>query len=626
MTEQPPDWAIKVPSTPDVHGTITQDTGTQNPLTSVCSMLMGGSPFLGSIVNLGTGSGGGIAGSLVGGSQTLADALCGFATGTESSGATADSLLAGASDVNDSVSANNFAMGILGMGQESGSSGNLALDGIGGGLSFLTSLFGLLGVCGCSGTYDPNTVTPQDVLTGAQDVNDAVSGNPFAMGILGMGQDPSGSGNLALDGINGIQSFANSLFSILSLCGCGTGCAPDTATPQTVLTGAQDIADTVNNTPMATGILALGQQGGSSGNVAIDALGGIQQFFGSLCGIATGSTDVSATTPQTVLDTAQGYMDAGHGLLGGIGSGIDGGGLFGTASNWFSNLGSIFGGHDLSGDPALFDPTAVRSQATGTVVDDIVRSLFGWGGSDYSHQESSSALTQQTAAVLATSAQVQAMWAELHPPPPTGVSVQDLFERNASSLGGNWSETDSSDGNWSVDGHRAAWSQGFYGNTDSKCVWQGVNPNSITDYQTINVVLNSSPGGMLVGVAYNDVIGRISADKANYIRLRCGSDKSWELARFVGNTKTVMWSGHTGSVVGAGTTITLICGDKTAGALRHFKAVVGNITLVDADEVGTASLLGAGYRGYGFGGHSEFSIIGYNVPGNVEMWQAQDTG
>jgi hypothetical protein len=128
-------------------------------------------------------------------------------------------------------------------------------------------------------------------------------------------------------------------------------------------------------------------------------------------------------------------------------------------------------------------------------------------------------------------------------------------------------------------------------------------------------------------VGYNDVIGRMSADKANYIRLRVGSNKTWELARFVANVKTVMWSGTTTSVVGSGSTITLFCGDKTAGALRHFKAVVGNITLVDADETGTASLLGAGYRGFGFGGRNEASFLGgYNHPGNVEMFQAQDTG
>jgi len=104
-----------------------------------------------------------------------------------------------------------------------------------------------------------------------------------------------------------------------------------------------------------------------------------------------------------------------------------------------------------------------------------------------------------------------------------------------------------------------------------------------------------------------------------------GADKSWRLSRFVANSETVMWSGTLGTKPGSGTVLTLVCGDKTSGALRNFTAVVGNITLVNnLAETGTASLLGAGYRGMGFGGKSEGTFIQEN-PGSVEMFQGQDT-
>jgi len=336
---EPPDWAIKVPSTPAIHQEQTQDTGTQNPLTGVCSMLMGGSPFLGSIVNLGTGSRGGVAGSLVGGSQTLADALCGFATGTPASGATADSLLSGASDVNDSVSANNFAMGILGIGQGSGGgSGNLALDGISGGIGFLTSLFGLLGACSCSSAYDPSTVTPTEVLAGASDVNDAFTGNPMAMGILG-----------------------------------------------------------------------LGQQGGASGNAILDVFTGSCSFWGSLCGLATGSTDVSAATPASVLNTAGGFLDIGNDLLGG--NSTDAGGLLDWGGGFLDDAlgflgdpfglgsGSVHGAIPTDNVAGLLGPSTIGGTAQ-ALVDGVYQGLTNTsnvGVSLASMTNSMSALAQDVA-------------------------------------------------------------------------------------------------------------------------------------------------------------------------------------------------------------------------------------
>lgn len=172
MTEEVPDWVTRVPSTDAVHDASAFQSQVQGPeqtqLLAACGQLLGGLPFFSSLLNLGSGQGS-MVGSVLAGGQGLADALCGLMTGVPSSGTTADSLLAGASDVSDLVNGNPFASGLVSLGQSGGGSGNLASDAITGGQSFADQLFGMFGACGC-GT-PPGVIGP-DLLT-----EDMVAGN-----------------------------------------------------------------------------------------------------------------------------------------------------------------------------------------------------------------------------------------------------------------------------------------------------------------------------------------------------------------------------------------------------------------------------------------------------------------
>lgn len=219
---------------------------------------------------------------------------------TGAGGVTPTTIINTAQDTADTVAASPFAMGILDMGQQSGSepspSGNIGSDAIAGGQAFADGLFGAL--CGgCGSSINSQTATPQDVIGQAQTVADAYNASPMATGLVAMGQEPAPSGNPAADAIAGGQAAADSIFNIFQLCGCGNETNPQTATPQDIIGAAQDTAAVAGSTPITASILAIGQSDGSSGNVATDSVNGLQAFVNAICG-TTGNTangDTSAT-------------------------------------------------------------------------------------------------------------------------------------------------------------------------------------------------------------------------------------------------------------------------------------------------------------------------------------------
>ena len=110
-----------------------------------------------------------------------------------------------------------FTSGTVALG---GSTGNTALDAINGVTSLANSLYSILSGCGCAPSLSPNAATPEAVVTAASTTANAVTSNPLAAGLIAMGQTGGSTGNVALDAINGTQSFANALYGILSFCGC----------------------------------------------------------------------------------------------------------------------------------------------------------------------------------------------------------------------------------------------------------------------------------------------------------------------------------------------------------------------------------------------------------------------
>jgi hypothetical protein len=262
-------------------------------LGGLCGGLLGGSAFTGGLVASGDSSQG-TAGALVTGTQGLLDNLCGFMGGTGVN-TTPEAVTTGAGAVHGAVSGSPMAAGTIALG---GSSGNTALDAINGIQNLSNTLFNILSLCGCGANLNPNAASPQQVIDTTQQTADGINGSPMASGIIAMGQDPTGTGNVALDAINGLQNFSNALMSILTLCGCGstfgTGQlgllgigAPYTATnvsPQTVIGVAQAVSDAVTGNPFANDLL-----GGGSGNIAADALSSGQDLANQVHTAVSGS-------------------------------------------------------------------------------------------------------------------------------------------------------------------------------------------------------------------------------------------------------------------------------------------------------------------------------------------------
>lgn len=269
----------------------------------LCGQTLGGSSFTSGLVNAGDPSTG-LTGALIGGTQGFADGLCGLMGGPGAANSTTpQSVNTGAQNVSDAINGSPMASGTIAMAPTS-PSGNTALDAINGTQEFANSMFGILSGCGCGGQHSPVVASPQNVIDTTNDTAAAVTASPMASGILALGQSPTGSGNVALDAINGTTSFANSLFSIVNACGCGGGLQPTTATPQSVATAAGHTANAVTGSNVGAAALAFGQAGGSSGNVATDLVNGADVFFVALNGTANQAAATAAQSATAAANVA----------------------------------------------------------------------------------------------------------------------------------------------------------------------------------------------------------------------------------------------------------------------------------------------------------------------------------
>lgn len=273
------------------------DTG---QLHGLCGQTLGASAFTGGLVNAGDPSTG-LTGALIGGTQGFADGLCGL-MGGPGAATTPQSVNTGAQDVHTAINGSPMASGTIAM-APAAPSGNTALDAINGTQQFANSMFSILSGCGCGGSHAPAVASPQNVINTANDTSAAVTANPMASGIIALGQTPTGSGNVALDAINGTTAFANSLFSIVNACGCGSGLQPTAATPQSVATAAGHTANAITGSNVGSAALAFGQAlpGGPTGNVATDLVNGADVFFVALNGTAN---QAAATAQQSATAAA----------------------------------------------------------------------------------------------------------------------------------------------------------------------------------------------------------------------------------------------------------------------------------------------------------------------------------
>lgn len=272
----------------------------------------------------------------------------------------------------------------------------------------------------------------------------------------------------------------------------------------------------------------------------------------------------------------------------------------------------------------------------GTTVDNIVTQLYGTAGAGFTHNDSAVALGNTASALTSVSAQLAALQAEGH----VGSIAGDDFNWIGNILGGvgsHWGghyDTFNLFGSpvayYSANGVDAVWAVNNGGQTIQAWFdWEGSDPTSTTDYQLIQLVLDSAPtadvdlGGTRYP-AHIRVFGRIAADWSTYISASLSSEGTYTVGYQSGGTFHIMNSG-TYTVPGLSSVISLYCGDKPTTRPRHYRLEVGSVVISEFDEVGTSSTLGSSNRKYGWGAKAEGgSFANLGTPPKVNQWLGMD--
>lgn len=272
-----------------------------------------------------------------------------------------------------------------------------------------------------------------------------------------------------------------------------------------------------------------------------------------------------------------------------------------------------------------------------SIVDNIVQNLSGLPGSGFSHPQANTALANTAASLVSVQAAVATLQTNL----TAGVSVGDTFTTNGTSsanLGANWLSilSPGSSGHWGTPaGNAASWVPVLLNtnNVESINVWQGANAQSVTDLQTVTVILSGTGGNFLGATGHIDVWLRVSSGTTTFanatgIRCRWGADGSMSLTRFVNGVQAVLNSAPAGTVTapGAGVNLTGVAGKS--GTVRWFDMRINGTSVLTLTEVGSGSLIGTGNRGWGWGGRAEGLVLaippGQQVPPVVHQWNAAD--
>lgn len=660
--------AFKKPSALDICAPVTQ--GTNNPF-------MAGLNTMGD----GTGSSTGVpgqTGNMLSGLQIFVDALCGHALGSGSvsetlqaarqlrasgldlhetldavrrlrdtvgTGTTPQSVLTGVEAVSGVVSTNPLANKAIAKGiASSGATGNQTIDGINGAQSYAVAsnllLTGktktdasgddLLSAGGNTLNQNNSKHVGHQSLTTAQSVNiinqNLLVSNDFASN-YSVTDDPTN--HWAWDGTDGDP--ATSVMGCLK-CVCD-GRQPDYLSNEIPIVAGENIevSATVKwsglvysgASPIVLGVAKFRQMKDADGHIVYNPIGTFDvatmtspgtsssSKFVGLAGVYTGEPGVDQirirvrVAPNAVSGTVK-----------------------------WDNL-------------ALLKTDLIANDAVpgvGQTVDSIVTQLYGTQGSGFTQNQAAVALGNTASSLASVSAKVAQLDAEGH----TGAIAGDDFNYSAELIAsGNWGgsyvamsnkgATYSSDafGTYIANEVDAVWNPQYpwkTGTTDCHFNWAGTDSVSTTDYQLVQVVLDSPPGytdqGTPPGIAYLYVIGRVSSDWQNYIKLKVGGDGTYYVIRCVAGVETVMDSG-TCAVPGSGSTVSLYCGDKNSSTLRMFTAQVGSVTISSFTESGSASQAGSSYRGWGFGGLCRRWIPwvtpdSLSMPPSVNQWLGMD--
>lgn len=260
----------------------------------------------------------------------------------------------------------------------------------------------------------------------------------------------------------------------------------------------------------------------------------------------------------------------------------------------------------------------------GLTVDNIVTQLYGTSGSGFTQNQSAVALGNTASALTSVSARVSALEAEGHVGAIAGDDFSFVGEITASpNWGGSYS---TGNGVYQADGIDAVW-QTFFGGgpVSAQFDWEGSDSTSTTDYQLLQIVLDSAPAPDLADMyqSYICLFGRIASGWGSYIQAAIGSGGDYFVGYQAGSGFVTMSAG-TCDVPGLASVISLYCGDAPTTAPRHYRLEIGNIIVAEFDESGTGSLLGSSDRGWGWGTVVQGSFLAQAVPPKVNQWIAMD--
>ena len=360
--------------------------------------------------------------------------------------------------------------------------------------------------------------------------------------------------------------------------------------------------------------------------IATSMVGGLD---GLLSGFTGGIAGILDQLGLHVLTTD--FQSAITALTGGLGHTIS------DITSWVSGL--LTGSSTLNGSNIgtgfinLFHLPDVQ-----TILDNILGSIGGLFGITGTHAEVAAVLTQQTNALVGAQAAIQQLQSSTTALPTPAL---DTFNRSGS-IGANWAAMPvggtvlyphGGGGSQSCDGNNLAWSTS--GNTPHTKLlrWVGPNQRSGTDFQNVGLILSSRGEDPFLGeTSYDHILCRVSDDGLNYVRGQfsayAGNDDDIQLFYCIGGVETSFYVGGFSPVVGAGSAINVLAGQKGANA-RTYTIYVNSNPIVTVTESGAVSMVGEAFRGWGCGQSAGnnmgiFPFLRQAKPGSINQWTGVD--
>jgi hypothetical protein len=306
------------------------------------------------------------------------------------------------------------------------------------------------------------------------------------------------------------------------------------------------------------------------------------------------------------------------------------------------------------------DGFLLGSQIIGTIADSVVTGLgntweaiwyglTGFSVTGKNHNDIKDLFTQQAAALTGANSRLQVLEGLVG----TGVAVSDTFNRVGTTINPGtitywavmppitspaYAKESGALGSLYTDGNNLQW--GINGNKANTIMYRWIGPNQVssTDYQNIGAVLGGQSQDPLTGRnAYIQLLGRVSSDGLNYIRLQVGSDNIFDdaikLYYCKAGVETLLYTGDFYPSPGSGSSVNLFCG-VPGDSPRKFQVFINGqpINLGSNNYVtdaGSVSMVGETYRGWGVGMTCGTDWLnGFTLqqalPGKINAWVGQD--